>query len=155
MSISLITDLSRHFRALEADVMNAAAATLNSTVFEARDKVIATSKRTFDRPKDWSTSKAWLFTKAKPADGARMFAELRAKPDQSKVVRYQIDGGLRRKGDPGATRYDVPVGAAAAHTDAFGGFARGALKKVAKVAPKDKKGRRTVAGRRAALRGQR
>ncbi|MBY3224813.1 hypothetical protein [Rhizobium laguerreae] len=72
MSISLITDLSRHFRALEADVIKAAAATLNSTVFEARDKIISTSKRTFDRPKEWSTSKAWLFTKARPADGARM-----------------------------------------------------------------------------------
>ncbi|MBY5446586.1 hypothetical protein HFO93_24550 [Rhizobium leguminosarum] len=58
MSISLITDLSRHFRALEADVIKAAAATLNSTVFEARDKIISTSKRTFDRPKEWSTSKA-------------------------------------------------------------------------------------------------
>jgi hypothetical protein len=84
-----------------------------------------------------------------------MFAELRAKPEQSKVLHYKIDGGIRRKGDPGATRYDVPVGADAAHTDAFGGIARGALKKVAKVAAKEKKDRRTVAGRRAALRGQR
>ncbi|QND41849.1 hypothetical protein HB770_04210 [Rhizobium leguminosarum bv. viciae] len=145
MSMSLITDLSRHFRAFEADIMKAAAATLNSTVYEAREKIIQTSKRTFDRPKEWSTSKAYLFTKAKPADGARMFGELRAKPEQAKVLHYQIDGGIRRKGDPGATRYDVPVGADAAHTDAFGGIARGALKKVAKVAAKEKKDRRTVA----------
>ncbi|WP_283195085.1 hypothetical protein [Rhizobium sp. AN80A] len=155
MSLNLITDLSRHFRALEADVMKAAAATLNSTVFEARDKVISTSKRTFDRPKDWSTSKAWVFTKAKSSDGARMFAELRAKPEQAKVLQYQIDGGIRHKGDPGATRYDVPVGVDAAHTDAFGGIARGALKKVAKAAAKEKRDRRTIAGRRAAVRGQR
>ncbi|MBY5446587.1 hypothetical protein HFO93_24555 [Rhizobium leguminosarum] len=82
-------------------------------------------------------------------------AELRAKPEQAKVLHYEVDGGIRRKGDPGATRYDVPVGANAAHTDQFGGIAKGALKKVAKVAGKEKKDRKTATGRRAALRGQR
>ncbi len=155
MAIDVVTDLARHFRAMEADIMRAAAGVLNSAMFDARAQIIDNSKRTFDRPKDWTTSKAWLFTKAKHQDGARMFAELKAKPEQAKVLGYQIEGGDRRKGDPGATRYDVPVGANAANTDQFGGIARGTLKKVAKAAAKEKKDRTTLKARRVALRAQR
>jgi len=155
MAVDVFTDLSRHFRALEADIVRAAAGTLNSAMFDARAQIIDNSKRTFDRPKDWTTSRAWVFTQAKHQDGPRMFAELRAKPEQAKVLGYQIDGGERRKGDPGATRYDVPVGADVAHTDQFGGIARGALKKAAKIAAKEKKDRTTLKARRVALRAQR
>lgn len=152
MTVTILTDLRRTFGGLEADINKAAAATLNATVFAARTGVIDGSKRTFDRPRDWSTSKAWLFTKAMPADGPRMFAELKAKPEQAKVLSLQIDGGVRKKGDPGATRYDVPVGADDTRTDAFGGLARGALKALGKMAKKERVARAALAPRRAAVR---
>ncbi|MCD4659439.1 MULTISPECIES: hypothetical protein [Agrobacterium] len=155
MAIDVVTDLARHFRAMEADIMRAAAGVLNSAAFEARAQIIDASKRTFDRPRDWTTSKAWSFTKAKHQDGARMFAELKAKPEQAKILGYQIDGGIRRKGDPGATRYDVPVGADAPNTDRFGGIARGSLKKIGKAAAKERKDRSNLKARRVALRAQR
>ncbi|ARQ56903.1 hypothetical protein Kim5_CH00795 [Rhizobium sp. Kim5] len=84
-----------------------------------------------------------------------MFAALKAKPEQAKVLQYQIDGGVRKKGDPGATRFDVPVGAAPQNVDQFGGIARGVLKKTAKTAKTEKGKRLTLAGRRAAARALR
>lgn len=107
VSFDIISNLKKTFGAIETDIRNAAAATLNATVFAARTEIVAESRRVFDRPKDWSTKNAWLFTKAKASDGAAMFSELKAKPQQAAILRYQIDGGVRRKGDPGATRYDV------------------------------------------------
>lgn len=154
MSFEVLTNLSRTFHALETDIIKAAAGTLNATVFAARAETIAESRRVFDRPRDWSTKDAWLFTKAKPSDGANMFAELRAKQKQAGILHYQIEGGTRRKGDPGATRFDVPVGAEAANTDAFGGIARGTLKRAASAARKEKKSRATLAARRNAARAQ-
>jgi len=152
MSLRIVTDLQRQFGAVERDINKALAGTLNATVFEARSGIIRDSKRQFDRPRPWSTDKAWLFDKAKPADGARMFAALKAKPDQAEVLKYQIDGGIRRKGDVGATRYDVPVGADPANIDQFGGIARGVLKKTAKAAKAEKVKRLQLATRRAATR---
>lgn len=150
-----LTSLRRQFAAVEADLMKAAAATLTSAAFEGRRNVISESRRVFDRPREWTVDKAWQVDKAKPADGARMVAVLRAKPQQAQVLQYQIDGGIRRKGDVGATRYDVPVGASTENTDQFGGIKKGSLKKIAKAAKSEKTKRLTLAGRRAAVRALR
>lgn len=150
-----LASLRRQFAAVESDLMKAAAATLTAAAFEGRRGIIAELRRVFDRPREWTVDRAWLVDKAKPADGARMFAVLKAKPEQAKVLQYQIDGGIRRKGDPGATKHDVPVGAAPEHTDQFGGIKKGSLKKIAKAAKSEKGKRLTLAGRRAAVRALR
>lgn len=152
MTVTVLTDLRRTFGALEKDIDKAAAATLNATLFDARAGIIREAKRTFDRPRDWSTDKAFLFDKAKAADGAGMSATLRAKPQQAKVLALQIDGGVRKKGDVGATPYDVAVGASPENTDQYGGIARGVMKRLGKAMKKEKTARKALAPRRAAVR---
>lgn len=150
-----LTSLRRQFAATEAHIMKALAATLTSTAFEARRGFVSDARRVFDRPREWTVERAGVVEKAKATDGARMSATFRIKPEQAKVLQYQIDGGVRRKGNVGATRYDVPVGASPENTDAYGGIKRGSLKKIAKAAKAEKGKRLTLAGRRAAVRALR
>lgn len=67
-------------------------------------------------------------------------------------MRYQINGGVRNKGDVGATPYDVLTDAPDSEKNAYGNLKRGYLKRIASQAKTEKTKRARLAAKREKLR---
>lgn len=130
----------------------AAAGWLNGNAFESRKQLIAHNKEAFDHPVPF-TNRAWVVDKARPADGDRMEATVRAQPEQAAYLQYQIFGGERGAGDPGSGKWDVF--AHASKLTRAGGVDRGHLKRTAKRNRDEKEARASLRAKRVAVRAQR
>lgn len=130
----------------------AAAGFLNGVAFEARKQLIKHNSEAFDRPVKF-TDRAWVVDKAKPADGDEMVATVRAQPEQAAYLQYQIFGGERGAGDPGAGKWDV-----FAHSDRLtraGGVDKRYLKRLSQRNKDERKARKDLRSKRIAVRAQR
>lgn len=148
------------FRALERgldDVAKkalpkAAAGYLNGLAFAARDQLVKHGHTAFDRPVKF-TDRAWVVDKAKPGERGAMVATVKALPAQSAYLQYQIFGGQREAGDPGAGEWDV-----FAYSDRVtkaGGVDKGYLKRLSKRNRDEKNARAKVRATRVAVRAKR
>lgn len=87
----------------------AAAGWLNGIAFEAQKNLKAHVKEAFDGHVPF-TERAWKVEKANPQAGLQnMFSEVKAQPAQAAYLRFQIDGGIRKRGDAGSGPFDLFV----------------------------------------------
>lgn len=95
---------------LEKEVLpKAAAGFLSGMAFEAQKNLKSHVKEAFDGSVLF-TERGFVVEKAKPTSGLRgMFAEVRIQPAQAAYLRFQIDGGIRKRGDAGSGPFDLMV----------------------------------------------
>lgn len=118
---------------------------LNTLAFGVRKNLLTAFDKEIEGGPTAFTKRAPVVDKA-TASSAKPEAVVRLLPDQARYLRYSIFGGVRRAGDPGASRWDVLTGAA--ETNAYGNIKKGYVKRIGKKA-------RTERERRAALRHKR
>jgi hypothetical protein len=128
---------------------DAARGYLNEIMFRARDNLRTQMEKDFDKPNTFTMS-AFLVKKADVKDGDKMMSQVFARSQQEEYLRYQVFGGVRRKGDVGATPWDVVVGAD--KRTYFGNIPKGYLAKVGRKAKREKEQRAKLRGRRDAAR---
>ncbi|MGQ2909191.1 MAG: hypothetical protein ACT6QU_14700 [Aliihoeflea sp.] len=126
---------------------DAARGYLNEIAFQSRTALRAQMEKDFDRPNAFTLS-AFLVKKADKKDGQRMEATIFARPEQEEYLRFQVFGGVRRKGDVGATPWDVVVGAD--KEDRHSNVPRRYLAQTAKKAKRERDQRAKLRTRRAA-----
>lgn len=126
---------------------DAARGYLNEIAFQSRTALRAQMEKDFDRPNKFTLS-AFLVKKADKKDGQRMEATIFARPEQEEYLAFQVFGGVRRKGDVGATPWDVVVGAD--RSDRHGNVPRRYLAQTAKKAKRERDQRAKLRTRRAA-----
>ncbi|MGN8152708.1 hypothetical protein ACTJK5_10575 [Agrobacterium sp. 22094] len=127
----------------------AQAGLLNGIAFGARKALLAHADKTIQgKPTAW-TKKGFIVDKAKPES---LEAVIRIQPQQAAYMTYLINGGTRRKGDPGATPFDVLTDAPETERNAFGNVKRGYLKRIARQARTEKTKRARLAAKREKLR---
>lgn len=73
-------------------------------------------------------------------------------PEKAKYMQYLINGGGRRAGDPGATKYDVRVDSAPESKNRFGNAQRHYLSRISKKAKREQDKRSKLKARRDKLR---
>jgi len=128
----------------------AAAGFLNGVAFDARASLKRHVGEAFDGHVKF-TERGFMVTKAKPADGERMFAEVFVQPKQAAYLHFQVFGGTRTHDDAGASgRTDVFVGAA--RTDRAGNIPKGAIKRLSARNRAEKQQRAAWRAKRVALR---
>lgn len=125
----------------------AAAKVLNNAAFAVRNSLLRYTEKIFDRPNAY-TRAAWLVDKAKSADGPNMWASIKARPKQAEYLRFQIFGGIRKKGTSGSGPYDLF--AYSAKLTKFGGVDRRYLKQLSKQAKTERQKRKELAAKRKA-----
>ncbi|TBY57697.1 hypothetical protein E0H39_29775 [Rhizobium leguminosarum bv. viciae] len=141
-----LKSFERQLTAIQRQALPAAqAGYLNALAFGARknlqtafDKEIAGGPVAF-------TKRGVVVDKAGTTSG-KPEAAVKLLPEQAWYLQYPLLGGVRRAGDPGASRWDVLTGAA--ETNSFGNIKKGYIRRVAKKAKTEKE-------RRAALRQKR
>ncbi|MEY9831075.1 hypothetical protein ABIA25_002890 [Sinorhizobium fredii] len=121
---------------------------INNAAFNVRRRLIAYTDEIFDKPNQF-TRNAWLVDKARPIDGDRMSAAIKAKPYQAAYLQFQIFGTQRHTGDAGSGPYDLF--AWSAQKTQYGGVDRKYLKKLAREHRKERKARAAMAAKRKAL----
>lgn len=126
----------------------AAAELLNKAAFGIRRELIDYTTKIFDRPNTF-TRNAWVVDKAKPTQGPKMFAAVKARPKQAEYLRFQIFGGKRQTGDAGSGPYDLFV--YSAKVTQYGGVDRRYLSKISKQAKSERNRRKELRARRKAL----
>lgn len=128
----------------------AAAGFLNGVAFEARASLKSHVGEAFDGHVKF-TERGFIVTKAKPADGERMFAEVFVQPKQAAYLHFQVFGGTRTHDDAGASgRTDVFVGAA--RTDRAGNIPKGAIKRLSARNRAERQQRADLRAKRVGLR---
>ncbi len=100
-----------------------AATALTDIAFKAQAETKAEMIKDFDRPTAF-TLRAFRVDRAKPT-GGNTFSRLYAQEVQSRYLAYTVFGGVRRAGDPGAGRWDVPVPGPDGRLSPAGGVPRG------------------------------
>lgn len=105
----------------------AAKGALTDAAFAARTELVRETPRVFDRPTPF-TMRAWWATPAKGASPSGMHSEVSALPRQSAYLGYQVHGGQRGPGDPGASARSVPVPGRKAKRNQYGSMPRGYLR---------------------------
>lgn len=118
---------------------------LNSLAFGARKHILAAFDKEIEGGPTPFTKRAPVVDKAAATFG-KPEAVVRLLPDQARYLQYSIFGGVRRAGDPGASRWDVLTGAA--ETNSYGNIKKGYIKRISKKAKNERE-------RRAALRHKR
>ncbi len=122
---------------------------LNGLAFGARKSLLKYADATIaGKPTAW-TKKGFVVDKATPES---LEATVRIQPQQAGYMTYVINGGIRRKGDVGATPYDVLTDAPDSEKNAFGNLKRGYLKRIARQARAEKTKRARLAAKRDRLR---
>ncbi|UFS81529.1 MULTISPECIES: hypothetical protein [Rhizobium] len=123
---------------------------LNGLAFGARKELLSYANRTIQGgPTPW-TKRGFVVDKA--ASGKSPTAVVRIQDQQARYMDYQVNGGKRRKGDPGATPYDVLTDAPDSEKNAFGNLKRGYLKRLARQAKTEKTKRARLHAKRDKLR---
>ncbi|OCW56260.1 hypothetical protein [Hoeflea olei] len=122
---------------------------LNGIAFSARKALLKHADAVIEgKPTTW-TKKGFVVDKATPDS---VEATVRLQPQQAGYMTYLINGGIRRKGDVGATPYDVLTDAPDSEKNAFGNLKRGYLKKLSRQARLEKTKRARLAAKRDKLR---
>lgn len=140
----------RSLTKLEKTVLpQAQAGFLNGIAFGARKALLKHADATIQgKPTAW-TRKGFLVDKATPES---LEAVVRIQPQQAGYMTYLINGGVRKKGDVGATPFDVLTDAPDSEKNAFGNLKRGYLKRIARQAKAEKTKRARLRGKRDKLR---
>ncbi|MFT4163380.1 hypothetical protein [Shinella sp.] len=127
----------------------AQAGLLNGLALAARKSLLAYADKTIQgKPTAW-TRKGFVVDKATPES---LEAVVRIQPQQAGYMTYLINGGVRKKGDVGATPFDVLTDAPDSEKNAFGNLKRGYLKRIARQAKAEKTKRARLASKRDKLR---
>lgn len=122
---------------------------LNGLAFDARKSLLKHADQVIDgKPTAW-TKKGFIVDKATPES---LEATVRIQPQQAGYMTFLVNGGIRRKGDVGATPFDVLTDAPDDQKNAFGNLKRGYLKKIARQARLEKTKRARLAAKRDKLR---
>lgn len=122
---------------------------LNGIAFGARKALLKHADATIQgKPTTW-TRKGFVVDKATPES---LEATVRIQPQQAGHMTYLINGGVRKKGDVGATPFDVLTDASDSEKNAFGNLKRGYLKRIARQAKAEKMKRARSAAKRGKLR---
>lgn len=122
---------------------------LNGLAFGARKSLLKHADAVIQgSPTAW-TRKGFVVDKATPES---LEAVVRIQPQQAGYMTYLINGGVRKKGDVGATPYDVLTDAPDSEKNAFGNLKRGYLKRIARQAKAEKTKRARLAAKRDKLR---
>ncbi|MBX5111989.1 hypothetical protein HJB51_29090 [Rhizobium lentis] len=122
---------------------------LNGIAFGARKSLLAYADKTIQgKPTAW-TRKGFVVDKATPGS---LEAALRIQPKQGRYMTYLTNGGVRKKGDVGATPFNVLTDAPDSEKNAFGNLKRGYLKRIARQAKAEKTKRARLAAKREKLR---
>ncbi|MBB3520967.1 hypothetical protein [Rhizobium sp. BK456] len=142
---------ARSLTKLEKQVLpQAQAGFLNGLAFRARKDLLSYANRTIEGgPTPW-TKRGFVVDKADT--GRSSAAVVRIQDQQAGYMNYLVNGGKRRKGDPGATPYDVLTDAPDGEKNAFGNLKRGYLKRLARQAKSEKTKRARLHAKRAKLR---
>ncbi|MGN8152508.1 hypothetical protein ACTJK5_09565 [Agrobacterium sp. 22094] len=141
-----LKSFERQLTAIERQALPAAqAGYLNSLAFGARKNLLTAFDKEIEGGPTPFTKRAPVVDKAAASSG-KPEAVVRLLPDQARYLQYSIFGGVRRVGDPGASRWDVLTGAA--ETNSYGNIKKGYIKRIGKKA-------KTERERRAALRQKR
>lgn len=118
---------------------------LNGVAFGARKSLLKHADSVIQgKPTAW-TKKGFVVDKAAPES---LEAVVRIQPSQAGYMTYLINGGVRKKGDVGATPYDVLTDAPDSEKNAFGNLKRGYLKRIARQAKAEKTKRARLAAKR-------
>ena len=135
---------------LEKKVLpQAQAGFLNGIAFGARKALLKHADATIQgKPTAW-TKRGFVVDKATPES---LESVIQIQPQQAGYMTYMINGGVRRKGDVGATPFDVLTDAPDSEKNAFGNLKRGYLKKIARQARVEKTKRARLAAKRDKLR---
>ncbi|OHV83679.1 hypothetical protein [Rhizobium sp. LCM 4573] len=143
-------NFERYMTRLEKQVLpQAQAGFLSGLAFDARKSLLKHADATIQgKPTAW-TRKGFVVDKATQGT---LEAVVRIQPQQAGYMTYLINGGVRKKGDVGATPYDVLTDAPDSEKNAFGNLRRGYLKKLARQAKSEKTKRARLAAKRDKLR---
>ncbi|MDR6663997.1 hypothetical protein [Rhizobium sp. 1399] len=141
----------RSLTKLEKQVLpQAQAGFLNGLAFGARKDLLSYANKTIEGgPTPW-TKRGFVVDKA--AAGRSPAAVVRIQDQQAGYIDYLVNGGKRRKGDPGSTPYDVLTDAPDGEKNAFGNLPRGYLKRLARQAKTEKSKRARLHAKRDKLR---
>lgn len=122
---------------------------LNGLAFGARRSLLAYAEKNIEgSPNSW-TKRGFVVKKATTTDPEYSVEIL---PKQAKYMQYLVNGGERRAGDPGATKYDVRVDSASESKNRFGNAQRHYLGRISKKAKREKDKRLKLKARRDKLR---
>ncbi|WP_428427294.1 hypothetical protein [Pararhizobium sp.] len=123
--VAQINDLERKL------LPRAQAGTLNTIAFNVRKALLKHADDTIEGGPTAFTRRGFVVDRAMPTT-VNMASAVKILPNQARYLRYIIDGGVRRAGDPGAGQYDIMV--EGAETTEQGNVKRGFLKRTAKAA---------------------
>jgi len=122
---------------------------LNGVAFGARRSLLAYAEKNIEgSPNAW-TKRGFVVKKATTRDPEYSVEIL---PEQAKYMQYLVNGGERRAGDPGATKYDVRVDSAPESKNRFGNAQRHYLGRISKKAKREQDKRSKLKARRDKLR---
>ncbi len=140
----------RYMTRLEKQVLpQAQAGFLSGLAFDARKSLLKEADATIQgKPTAW-TRKGFVVDKATPDS---LEAVVRIQPQQAGYMTYLVNGGARKKGDVGATPYDVLTDAPDGEKNAYGNLKRGYLKRLSRQARVEKTKRARLAAKREKLR---
>lgn len=127
----------------------AATGYLNGIAFAARDQLIKHNSEAFNGHVKF-TDRAWVVDKARPDRGANGYAVVKALPAQAEYLKFQIEGGTRRRGDAGSGPYDLMV--FGAKTNRAGNIRWGYPKQLSRQNREEKAARSSLRSQRDAAR---
>jgi hypothetical protein len=135
---------------LEKTVLpQAQAGFLNGIAFGARRGLLAyADKNIKGGPNPW-TKKGFVVEKATPQN---LEASVSIRPEQARYMTYLINGGVRRAGDPGASKFDVRVDSSEDSKNKLGNAPRHYLSRISKKAKREQDKRGKLKARRDKLR---
>ncbi|CUW87543.1 hypothetical protein [Agrobacterium genomosp. 2] len=145
-----LRDFTRNMKKIEKQVLpTAQAGFLNGIAFGARRGLLAyADKNIKGGPNPW-TKKGFVVEKATPQN---LEASVSIRPEQARYMTYLINGGVRRAGDPGASKFDVRVDSSEDSKNRLGNTTKGYLGRIARQARTEKAKRAKLAAKRDKLR---
>ncbi len=145
-----LRDFTRNMKKIEKQVLpTAQAGFLNGIAFGARRGLLAyADKNIKGGPNPW-TKKGFVVEKATPQN---LEASVSIRPEQARYMTYLINGGVRRAGDPGASKFDVRVDSSEDSKNKLGNTTKGYLGRIARQARAEKAKRAKLAAKRDKLR---
>ncbi len=147
--------IDKLFRGLEKEVLpNSQVNFLNTLAFGARKSLLKyADKEIQGKPTSW-TKRGFMVEKAEVKDGQDIASSVYLQPSQAAYMKYLIEGGTRKAGDIGATKYDVLTDASEDQKTSYGNIKKGYLRRVARKARSEKLRRAKAAIRREKLRAR-
>jgi hypothetical protein len=131
-----VRSFEKNMTKLEKKVLpQAQAGLLSGMAFGARKALLSyADKNIKGGPNAW-TRRGFAVDKATPET---LTAAVSIRPEQARYMTYLINGGVRRAGDPGASRYDVRVDSDETQKNDQGNIKKGYMGRVARQARAEK-----------------